>query len=306
MVYGEDCYDASELEALLLRRRHACDHDDESAWEDLGSLVCRLMSIGQRRTPVAVHGAPFLPARIFNYWDQAVPPADVAECLASWADAGLPVETFHYHSADAYLDEHFGGDVLAAFRYAHHPAMQADLFRLASLFQTGGLYVDADDAFRGLPGPPYFDGSAAMIPLAISRATEASVQPRVDDPDASAAWYYLGNAPLFSLPGHPLVERALDRAVAEVMSRRRRGERCQIHRDTGPGSFSMAAVDHVVSCFRNGLPVTLSVAPEWAFLEQSRPLAYKATERNWRRNAVLYTQGDAAEPAAIDLAAASH
>ena len=301
MIHGEDCYDAGELEALLLRRRAPSEHDDPAAWEDLGSLVCRLLSICHRRSTIATPGGPFLPTRIFHYWDQPSPPDDVAACTATWHAAGIPVEAWHRERADAFLDEHFGGDVLAAFRHAHHPAMQADLFRLASLYLSGGLYVDADDAFVAGAAPIAFSGSAAVMPLAVSRANDASLQPKVDDPDAGAAWYYLGNAPLFSLPGHPLFERALDRAVAAVIACRRRGELCQIHRDTGPGSFSMATLDHAVSCFRNGLPITLSVTVDWPFLEQSRDLAYKRTGRNWRTNAVLYAPA-AEEPAAAPVA----
>jgi hypothetical protein len=298
MIHGEDCYAAGELEALLLRHRAPSDHDDAAAWEDLGTLVCRLLSTCHRRSPVAAPGGPFRPARIFHYWDQPSPPDDVAACMASWGAAGIPVEAWHREQADAFLDEQFGGDVLAAFRHAHHPAMQADLFRLASLYLHGGLYVDADDAFVADAAPIAFPSSAALLPLAVSRATDASLTPKVDDPAADQAWYYFGNAPLFGLPGHPLFERALDRAVAAVTACRRRGELCQIHRDTGPGSFSMAALDHAVSCFRNGLPITLSVTLDWPFLEQSRDLAYKQTGRNWRTNAVLYAPAAVAPVAA--------
>lgn len=296
MIHAQDCYDAGELEALLLRRTGASDHDDPQAWEDLSTLVCRLLSHGHREALVPAADGPSPPSRIVQYWDQPQPPDDVAVCMSSWRAAGVPVELFHRESADAWLDDQFGGDVLAAFRHAHHPAMQADLFRLASLYQQGGLYVDADDAFRGPPGPPSFSGSASMIALAVSRANDASLQPVADDPAAGEAWYYLGNAPLFSLPGHPFVERALGRAVAAVMACRSRGELCRIHRDTGPGSFSMAALDHAVACFRDGSPVTLAVGCSWPFLEQSRDLAYKRTGRNWRSNTVLY--GPAAETSA--------
>ena len=300
MIHGEDCYQAGELEALLRRHRSPADHDDAVAWEDLGVLVQRLLSLCHRRAPLACAEATVQPARIFHYWDQPLPPDDVVECMRSWARADRPLEFWDRERADAFLDADFGGDVLAAFRHAHHPAMQADLFRLASLYQHGGLYVDADDAFRPGVAPLAFHGSAAMLALAVSRANDASLVPRVDDPDAAQAWYYLGNAPLFGLPGHPLIERALDRAVAAVTACRRRGELCQIHRDTGPGNFSMAVLDHVLSCFRNGLPISLTVGAHWAFLEQSRDLAYKRTGRNWRTNAVLYAppRPDGADAAA--------
>lgn len=291
MLHWQDCYRADELEALASRRSRRPDADDEQAWLDLGELVARVMSA--ERSAMASRPAPHIQAQsVFNYWDEAQPPADVAACLATWRDAAPSVRTYSRESADAFLAAQFGGDVLAAFRYAHHPAMQADLFRLGRLLQGGGLYVDADDAFIGAGVLPAFGASAAAMPLAVSRASGKSLVPRIDDPDAAGAWYYLGNAPLFSVAGHRLVELALERAVATVSLRRLLGERCSIHRDTGPACLSMAALDYAVECFVADCPLDLSIAPGWTFLEQSRPLAYKATERNWRTDAVLYGRSE--------------
>ena len=166
--------------------------------------------------------------------------------------------------------------------------MQADLFRLARLHRLGGLYVDADDVFRGAKAPLGFVAGAAAMPLSICRSCPASLQPVVDDPGAGLAWYYLNNAPLFSLPGHPLIERTLDRAVGTVMGRKKRGELSQIHRDTGPGCLSMSVLDYVFDCFLADRVCDLSLSLDWGFIEQARPLAYKNTGRNWRTNSVLY------------------
>lgn len=281
---------ADELDALVKRRRGGSDHEDDDAWEDLGIVVRGLMRHGAR-LPIGEPPVKMIPAGdIFNYWDQVDPPDDVAECLASWQAMALPVHTYHREEADDFLKQHFGGDTLAAFRYAHHPAMQADLFRLARQHRLGGLYVDADDVFRGTTSPIRFPAGAALAPLAVCRNCKSSLQPAVGDPLADIAWYYLGNAPLFSVAGHPLVERALDRAVGAVMDRKRRNELAQIHGDTGPGSMSMAALDYAVDCIAVGRDCDLTLSANWGFIEMSRPLDYKATPRNWRTNSVLYPQ----------------
>jgi hypothetical protein len=304
-----ECYSAEELDALAGRRRRPGNPDDEETWNDLGTLVARLMC-ASRRLPVGRKVTTrHQVCEIFNYWDQRRPPDDVVQCLASWTELGVPVQTYDYADADDFLRDEFGGDVLDAFRYAHHPAMQSDLFRLGRLYRLGGLYVDADDVCRGAFAPPTFTSGVAAMPLAVCRACERSTQPVVGDPGGAAAWYYLGNAPLFSVPGHPLIELALERAVAAVQERKARGELAQIHRDTGPVCLSMAALDYAMACFVAQRPCDLSVSPDWTFIEQSRPLAYKQTTRNWRTNAVLYSQArpshapDAGRPIDLEVAA---
>jgi len=262
------------------------DHDDDASWEDLGRLVAHLLEVDAGKDHDSAQG--LVPTDIFNYWDQATPPADVAQCLASWRATGLPVQTYDRDSADEYLRHHFGGDVLAAFRYCHHPSMQSDILRMARLAQDGGLYVDADDEYVGDGLLPRFQAGSALIALAVCRHCPDSLQPRANDPAAAQAWYYLGSAPWFSEPGHPVVLRSLDRAVAAMTLRRRRGELGKIHADVGPGCVSMAALDYARDCQRKAMPVDLAASPGWSFVVQSRMLDYKATDRNWRRNAVLY------------------
>ena len=284
MASFPDDGDAQAL-AELLDGPEQADHESDRDWAHLGLLVGHLLrqaeSIGG---PSPTHRA----VEVFNYWDEATPPADVAACLASWAGSGLPVRTYDRDSADEYLRHHYGGDVLAAFRYCHHPSMQSDILRMARLLQDGGLYVDADDAW--LPGSAVgaFAAGTSLIALAVCRHCPASLQARADDPVADHAWYYFGSAPWFSEPGHPLVARSLERAVAAMTGRRRRGELASIHADVGPGCVSMAALDHARACLRAGEPIDTALSTGWPFLEQSRMLGYKATDRNWRRNVAIY------------------
>jgi hypothetical protein len=262
--------------------------NDDASWNLLSDLVQRLIVAGALPADGSV-ASQRPPTDIFNYWDARIPPDDVQVCLDSWRDAGFALTTYDREAADAFIAEHFAGDVLAAFRYAHHPAMQADLFRLARIHQLGGLYVDADDAFLG-GAPIRFAAAAAVKPLAVCRHCPASVPVAVSArfPRDAMNWYYLGNSPISGVAGHPLFERALARAVAAVMGRRARGERTDIHADVGPTSFSLAVLEHVIDAFARDADCDLSVRSDWLFLDQSRPLAYKGTERNWRTNTVLY------------------
>lgn len=276
--------------APLLAAPAVSDHDDDRSWENLGLLVAWLLRNSARP---GASGAAHLPADVFNYWDQPTPPDDVAHCLDSWRGTGLPVRTYDREAAEDYLRHHYGGEVLAAFRHCHHPSMQSDLLRMARLMQDGGLYVDADDEFVGAGPIAPFSAGSSLIALAVCRHCPASLEARVDDPVAAHAWYYFGSAPWFGTAGHPFLARSLERAVAAMTGRRQRGELGKIHADVGPGCVSMAALDYARDCLRAGRTIDLSLSTGWPFLAQSRMLAYKATDRNWRRNAVLYPSAPA-------------
>lgn len=307
-MHWQDCYTASEIEQLVAVRRTRGFGDDDAGWEFLSDLVQRLLHDGAAapfRSPLR---PPVAPAQVFNYWDEVQPPDDVDACMESWRCSGPHLVRYDRAAADDFLSAEFGGDVLAAFRYAHHPAMQADLFRLGRLLRLGGLYVDADDAYLGPdPTPITFRAGVALKPLAVCRQCPASV-PVAPAPGRDALhWYYVNNAPIAGVAGHPLFAAALERAVAAVMARKARGELANIHGDTGPTNFSLALLEHVVDCFARDADCDVWLGTHWPFLEQSRWLDYKHTGRNWRSNAVIYPPACLEKaPDFIDLRAASH
>ncbi len=290
-VRWQDCYTSTEVEQLSVQHRTRGFANDDAGWEVLSDLVQRLVrdsAVAPLRTPGQARA---IKLDVFNYWDEVQPPGDVRECMASWRASGLHLVSYDRAAADDFLADEFGGDVLAAFRHAHHPAMQADLFRLARIIRLGGLYVDADDAFVGDGSAPMrFPSAATLKPLAVCRHCPASVPVTVPPPGApdSMHWYYLGNAPIAGVGGHPLFDLALERAVAAVMLRKSRGERANIHADTGPANFSLALLEHVADCFSRDADCDVTVSPAWDGMEQSRWLEYKATGRNWRTNATIY------------------
>ncbi|MEM6499881.1 MAG: glycosyltransferase [Pseudomonadota bacterium] len=84
---------------------------------------------------------------LFQFWDQPIPPDEVAVLMDYWErEPGFLYSRFDAERADAFVGEHFGMRARAAYRTCGVPAMKADLFRYCVLYQKGGLYVDADTA----------------------------------------------------------------------------------------------------------------------------------------------------------------
>lgn len=89
--------------------------------------------------------------RLFQFWNSDVAPDEVETLMATWAGD----ETFDYarycsDTAAAFIEKHFDGRTLDAYRKCGVPAMQADFFRYCALYICGGIYVDADtrNSFR--------------------------------------------------------------------------------------------------------------------------------------------------------------
>lgn len=105
-----------------------------------------------------------VPKRIIQYWDKPVPPPDVARMIESWRQIrGYSHRLFSHDEARRYLDLHFGRRVLRAYDGATHVAGKADLFRLAWLYQRGGIYADADEKIVGKIGLLFPRGSRFVL-----------------------------------------------------------------------------------------------------------------------------------------------
>jgi hypothetical protein len=105
-----------------------------------------------------------IPKRIIQYWDKPVPPPDVSRMIESWRQIrGYSHRLFSHDEARRYLDLHFGRRVLKAYDRATHVAGKADLFRLAWLYQRGGIYADADEKIVGKIGTLFPRGSRFVL-----------------------------------------------------------------------------------------------------------------------------------------------
>jgi tetratricopeptide (TPR) repeat protein len=88
-----------------------------------------------------------IPQNIVQFWDKKEIFPSMKEVMRSWSDLN---PDFDYHlfddqSAQDFIQKYHSSDVLRAFRTANHPAMRSDLFRMAYLYECGGVYADADD-----------------------------------------------------------------------------------------------------------------------------------------------------------------
>ncbi len=171
----------------------------------------------------AAHDTPSPPANgipttIMQFWDNASAiPADVSECLESWrsaaAAAGLTYILFDDASAERCIASSLGSAFADAFTRCPHPAMRSDYFRLCYIFRYGGLYVDADDVYKGVELRSCFDdGRLKVQPLCYDVLSDGMVPAEVfrEPQESASSWiFYVNNNPLVAPPFHPIVRLAL-------------------------------------------------------------------------------------------------
>jgi mannosyltransferase OCH1-like enzyme/Tfp pilus assembly protein PilF len=233
-------------------------------------LALRLEGAFTRPHAAADHGAvpPAIPRRIAQYWDQAEPPADVADIMLSWAllHPDLTYWRFDDHAARLFLIDHFPPEVLTAYQRATVPAQKADIFRLAWLYAEGGFYADADDR--------------AVAHL-----------DKVVPPDVTfVAWQEecgsLGNNFLGSVPGNPVIGRALDRAVKAINI----GDTDIVWLSSGPALLARAFAQVLAECEYTAEMFLRQclILERWSlgrFVGIHSLTSYKAQGKHWLRTA---------------------
>lgn len=232
---------------------------------------------------------PLISKRIVQFWhDLSRLPKDIEECIASWTRwerSGFKHILFDDGAAKDFIASSLGCRNERAFERCYHPAMQADYFRLCYLLVEGGLYVDADDVCIGTDISWLFeDGRLKLQPLCYDIASGTMVEPSVflcDDAYEPAWIFYFNNNPLVASPGHPIIERALDRATT-LLELAGEDALPEIQATTGPGNLSKSIFE-LASILGDRLESELVVLREWDLLAVSRwPLSYRGDERNWR------------------------
>lgn len=235
--------------------------------------------------PASGYGPP-VPRRLIRYWDApASIPNDVRECLDSWeplAERGVEVLLFGRADAREFIQQDLSAEHSAAFDRCYHPAMQSDYFRLCYVAARGGCYVDADDAYGGLPLDPIFERSLLTVqPLCYDLVSDAMVPPALftrPGADASGWIFYFNNNPLIAPAGHQVVRRALERATGLILSPAAH-DYPEIQSTTGPGNLTAS----VVACADAGVDLDLWVASDWdRYATSVWPLGYREDSRNWR------------------------
>jgi tetratricopeptide (TPR) repeat protein len=183
-------------------------------------LLIRLRQAGlfDRPAPAHTDGEPAIPRLLIQYWDQPSPPEGIAALMAGWRAAHPSWEYVRYNdtSAREFIAAHHGADVARAYQLSRHPAQRADIFRLAHLAVTGGVYIDADDR--------------ALTPL------DAVIPPSTRFFGYQENYGTLGNNVIGATLEHPVILRALEEVTAAIT----RGDSDHLWLATGPGLVSRA------------------------------------------------------------------
>ena len=97
--------------------------------------------------PPKVGVGPRLRLKLFQYWNTATPPPEVAGWIADFRSRNPEFDhvLFDEVSAAAFIRRWFGAREEAAFQACAVPAMQADVIRLCAILVHGGVWVDADN-----------------------------------------------------------------------------------------------------------------------------------------------------------------
>jgi len=217
--------------------------------------------------PTASKSSTPIPAQIFQYWDERVPPADVRAVMGSWThhNPGFRYRLFDDESARGYLCTKYSKEVLRAYQRATHPAQRADLFRLAILREEGGIYADADDRCIA-PLRPLIESAASLVAYREEYGT-------------------LGNNFLCCVPGHLVIEHALSLCVEAL----NRGDHDVPWLATGPALITRAIAQIVArdgSSWKARLKqiTVLERFELHRFVVPHQPLRYKNTPRHWIRS----------------------
>ena len=159
-----------------------------------------------------------IPKHVVQYHDAPQPPSDIEALMNTWRDetAGFAYTAYDAENAEEYLFARTSQDVVAAFRRASHATPRADIFRLAYLANEGGIYAD--------PWTRRIAPLDAFTPAAIGF---------LGFQDNFGA---IGTSFVAAAPNHPVVRRALQRAVTAI----NRGDNDIQWLSSGPGLMARA------------------------------------------------------------------
>lgn len=205
--------------------------------------------------------APAIPSLLHQYWDRELP-EDVAALIARTqaANPQLAHRLWDDKAARELLGEMAEPDWLRAYRAARHPAVRADLFRLALLWRMGGIYMDADDLAVGPIAPRLGDGARLV--------------------GYQELYGTIGNNFLAAAPEHPLVRAMLDEATAEILA----GGSDPPWLSTGPALVSRVIAGAVARDARALADHEVNIWPLHAYravIQAGRKVGYKSGRRNW-------------------------
>lgn len=161
---------------------------------------------------------------IVQYWHSAEIPSEIKDLTATFGELNPDLHHRVYCEAEArtFIGDHYTSREVAAFDACAVPAMQADYFRYCAILAFGGVYSDVD--LRCL----------RSLQSLIGR-TSGGLLLRREPPGNLVNGFFV-----FSSPGHPLLQLALDAATANIESRAVK----RVDVATGPWIFTGLAALH--------------------------------------------------------------
>lgn len=231
-----------------------------------------------------------IPRILVQFWnDKNLTPLDVKRCIDSWK----PIEKLGFErllfddvSAEQFIKENFDSRYLDAFRRCKHPAMRSDYFRLCFIMINGGIYVDADDTYKGVNFEScFYDKKLKLQPLCYSLSTNSMVKVSdfiTNSFSSQKLIFYVNNNPIIAPANHPIISMALERATQILLSQME-DDKQDVQSTTGPGNLTICLVRHSIDTDRNGIARDFTFLTDWDSVSMSQwQLEYRRDKRNWR------------------------
>lgn len=283
----------SEAQDLATDARHriAALRPGFEGYETLRSALIRdiiIMQVAMDPACRSKNAPGGIPRNLIRFWhDHSELPDDVAACMFTWERLighGFAIQTFDDASADRYIRGRYGAREVAAFGRCAHPAMRCDYLRLCVLLIEGGLYVDCDDVLLDDGWTClFYDNRLKLQPLCYN-ISAGGMMPNADiwrtDLPVGERNFYVNNDPIAAPAGHPVLQRALERATELLL---RGDNQLEIQATTGPGNLTTVLAAHAHTAISRGRALDFSLIRGWdAIAEMRWDLSYRGDKRNWR------------------------
>jgi mannosyltransferase OCH1-like enzyme/Flp pilus assembly protein TadD len=236
---------------------------------DLGSAIHLLVLMAQDKSlyqglkVLDENVTSKIPKIIAQFWDKKNSvPAGMERVMRSWIDLnpGFNYQRFDDQSAQEFIQTHYSSEVLKAFRMANHPAMRADLFRIAYLYEYGGVYADADDLCIKPISEFIDDGSDLIL---------------IQEPTGPIGNYFLASS-----RRHPFMRFVLNAIVNNILNKAG-----GVWFASGPGALTISFCQMYIDFFGRGqIPPSIGIKESHClheYVTPHLPMSYKTSSLGW-------------------------
>ena len=159
----------------------------------------------------------------------------LTKAVASWRKH-IPAFRYYFFTdamCDAFMREHFSGEIYDAYQRLPMAVMKADLWRYCVIYKYGGIYADVDTICEQNPTLLLKDGVGLCC---------------APEPECPYFCQWVFAAP----PGSPVLKAVIDLSVKRIHAQAEFKGQHLIHFLTGPAVFTDAIDQYLIS---RGLPI---------------------------------------------------